>query len=188
MEPLPTKLSRVGNSAVIYIPMALAKFLKFEAGQTLHVRIVPNGEYFDAPVRAFGRGSLAVLVPRPVLVRHGLTPVPTKKQMDEGAKWDGETIDVPFGDWTTVVAPAARTAASSAKKATAARSKKAGKTARKKSGKHAVEDDDSHAHPARSAKVDKKSPHAHGHKGSHGGEDDHHRAYGEHAGRHVLVG
>jgi hypothetical protein len=167
---------------VIYIPKTLALFLKFEAGKTLHVRIVPNGEYFDAPVREYGRGSLAILVPRAVLVKHGLTPVPTKKQMDAGATWDGETIDVPFGDWTVV-----GTTAPAKPSSPVPRSKRATKTAKKSKKAAHAEDHEDTAH----AKRDKKSPRAHaGHKGhahGRGQEDDHHRAYGE-VGRHVLVG
>ena len=178
MEALPTKLSRVGNSVVIYIPGALARFLKFEVGQVLHVRIVPNGEYFDADVRQFGRGSIGILVPRPIIVKHGLTPVPTKKEFDAGATWDGETILVPFGDWTVVTGPPGATVKPAPTTPPAPRSKRT--RSAKKKAKHATDDED-HAGPGTR---DKKSPRSHaGHKGhahGRGSDDDHHRAYGRH--------
>ena len=85
MEPLPTKITYAGDSAMIVIPATLGKFFGYAPNLELNVRITPDGDFFDAKVRKVSRSSLGILIPKAMMDSHNLQV--------------GDTVDVPFDDW-----------------------------------------------------------------------------------------
>jgi hypothetical protein len=149
VNPLPVKLFRQGNSVAFIVKKEVAHLLG------------PSPQGWQAGdllrIRVIEGGPF---YERPLIGLAGgknLAIVLTQDIMSELGLEVGETILVPFGDWVRL--GSAGTSAGT--------------------GKRRVGDDDDGPGPRRGGpKRDKKSPRTHGHKGPHGGDEDHFRAYG----------
>lgn len=89
MLPLRAKISRIGGSACLSIPLTLAKMYQWAPGAVVRAKIVVGGAYFEKEVRSlFGGRASGIIIPKPVMEAHGL---------DYGSE-----VRVPYFEWVTV--------------------------------------------------------------------------------------
>lgn len=89
MRPIRAKISRLGGSSVIAIPLTLARMYEWAPGAIVRAKLVEGGAYFEKEVRdLYGGRSSGLIIPKDVLRAQGLA--------------EGMEIDVPFYEWVTV--------------------------------------------------------------------------------------
>lgn len=89
MQPIVCKISRLGGSACITIPLTLARMYEWAPGAVVRAKLVEGGALFEKEVRELFAGrSSGIIVPKDYMEAHDLEI--------------GDEVAVPFYEWVTV--------------------------------------------------------------------------------------